>query len=95
MKQELIWNLKMEGVKEYQINRLQVKDIKHSGVILVVDANTGRKVNFLLSDRVNSKLSQFVRNKKLEDFLFTNSNKVDYKNSSKRTYSKERVCFAE
>lgn len=95
MKQELIWNLKMEGVTEYQINRLQVKDIKHSGVIQVVDSNTGKKVNFLLSDRVNGKLSLFIRNKKLEDFLFVNSNSNNSDNSSKTTYTKRRVCFAE
>lgn len=96
MREELIWNLKMEGVTENQINKLQVKDIRHSGVILVVDSNTGKKTNFLLSDRVNSKLIQFIRNKNLEDFLFSKSNKnTNSEHKQKRISYKKRVCFAE
>lgn len=96
MREELIWSLKMEGVTENQINKLQVKDVRHSGVILVVDSNTGKKTNFLLSDRVNTKLIQFARNKKLEEFLFVKSNKNNNsEHKPKRTHYRKRVCFAE
>lgn len=98
MKNDLIWSLKIEGVTESQIRQMKVKDIKHSGVISVVDSNTGRKVNFLLSDRVNSKLTYFARNKKSDDLLFPEEDtyaKLTSTNNNKRTHKHKRVCFAD
>ena len=98
MKNDLIWSLKIEGVTESQIRQMRVKDIKRSGVISVVDSNTGRKVNFLLSDRVNSKLTYFARNKKSDDLLFPEENvytKLTSVNDNERTRKHQRVCFAD
>lgn len=97
MKNDLIWSLKIEGVTENQIRQMKVKDVKHSGVISVVDSNTGRKVNFLLSDRVNGKLTYFARNKKSEDLLFPEENytKLTSSNNSERTRKHQKVCFAD
>ena len=37
MKEDLIWDLKMEGVTELQINQIKVGDIRHNGVIFVIN----------------------------------------------------------
>lgn len=98
MMTDLIWSLKMEGVTEKQIRQMRVKDVRHSGVIFVVDSNTGRKTNFLLSDRVNSKLVNFIRNKKSEELLFpenNTSNKLTLTERQQETSRKRVVCFAD
>ena len=98
MKDDLIWSLRIEGVTEIQIRQMKVKDVKHSGVIFVMDSNSGRKVNFLLSDRVNSKLINFIRNKKSEELLFPEDDAyttLTSINKQQRTNRKQRVCFAD
>lgn len=95
MKNDLIWSLKIEGVTEKQIRQMKVKDIKHSGVISVVDSNTGRKINFLLSDRVNSKLLYFAKNKKVDDLLFPEDTYKKSTSFNNRETHKQEVCFAD
>lgn len=97
MKNDLMWSLKIEGVTEKQIRQMKVKDIKHSGVISLVDSNTGRKINFLLSDRVNSKLIYFAKNKKSDDLLFPEEDtykKLTSFNNNKKIH-KQKVCLAD
>lgn len=98
MREDLIWDLRMEGVTERQISHLTVNDIKHSGIIFVVNTITNKKDRFLLSDRVNNKLIAFIKNKKPDELLFATSTNSDSTNKShydKNLNKNKRVCFAE
>ena len=98
MKEDLIWDLKMEGVTELQINQIKASDVRHNGVIFVINAKTNKKDRFLLSDRVNNKLITFTKNKKPDELLFaanTNFSSVNKSYYNERFNKNKRVCFAD
>ena len=99
IRENLKWDLKLEGVRESELDSIRVKDVKFNGTLHVKDLNTGISRTVFLPDRVYTKISSFVKNKNANDLVFCenrNNNIIIRNNDNYRNQrGKKRICLAE
>lgn len=97
IKENLKWDLKLEGVRESELNSIRVKDVKFNGTVHVKDLNTGLSRTVFLPDRVYNKISSFIRNKNANDLIFldTKNNQINRNNNYRNYKNNKKVSMAE
>lgn len=98
IREDLKWDLRLEGVRESELDTIRVRDVKFNGTIQVKDANTGLRRPVFLPDRIHNKISHFIKNKKADDLVFgenKNNHSVRNNNDYRNQKNKRRVCLAE
>ena len=98
IKENLKWDLRLEGERESELDTIRVRDVKFNGTILIKDANTGSRRTVFLPDRIHNKISHFIKNKKADDLVFgDNKNNCSARNNNdyRNPRNKRRVCLVE